>query len=334
MNESIPTLTSPTTFDFCRVGRAVVHTEYEALVQLEKTLGPTFHHACELILKGQGRLIVMGMGKSGHIGRKMAATFASTGTPAFYLHPAEMTHGDLGMITEQDVILAISYSGETVEILDLLPHLKRLKAPLIAISCAGSTLAKAAAVNINIKVPKEAGQLGLAPTASTTAALAVGDALAIAVSEAKGFTQENFSIFHPGGMLGKHLLLQVSHIMHTGEQMPLVEEHQYLDEVLVKMTEKRLGLAVVVNSQGELVGIYTDGDIRRTVQQKIDFRNIPVGHVMSKECKTIEAETKAADALAIMEQFKITSLVIVNTQNQPEGVIHLHDLLQLGFSIK
>ncbi len=310
--------------------RALISAEAHAALKLLERLDERFAEACRLILNCQGHVILVGMGKSGHIAHKIAATLASTGTPAFFVHPAEAGHGDLGMITAQDLVIALSYSGETLELLNLLPYIDRLKIPLISLSRSGSALAEAAQINLDIGYITEACPLDLAPTSSTTVSLVLGDALAIAVSSARGLSKENFSLFHPGGLLGKRLLLRVKDIMHQGDQLPLVHEAITLDEALIEITRKRLGMACIVDDSGSLKGIYTDGDLRRTLQNKQNVHTVIIKEVMTPGCKTIEADTLAVAALELMEKNKITSLVVVDQQHKPIGVIHMHDLIQLG----
>lgn len=315
----------------CAFGRAVVETEALTIHSLINRIDHRFAKACCYLLECEGRIIVMGMGKSGHIAKKMAATFASTGTPAFFVHPGEAKHGDVGMITKKDVILAVSNSGETEEIISLLPFIKRLHIPLISMTGKiHSTLAKTADVNIDVSVEKEACPFGLAPTSSTTAALVMGDALAITVLQQRGFTIEEFALSHPGGTLGRRLLLKVDDIMHSGEAIPYVDENALLKTALVEMTQKKLGMTTVLNAKKELQGIFTDGDIRRAFDNNADMHSTPIHHVMSKNPKVISSGTLAAQALHIMETHQITSLVITNDANQPLGIVHLHDILRAG----
>jgi arabinose-5-phosphate isomerase len=317
--------------DFCRLGLAVIETEGRAVLDLRSRIDANFSKACHYMLYCQGRIVVMGMGKSGHIGGKIAATLASTGSPAFYVHPGEANHGDLGMLTKKDVLLALSYSGETHELLTLLPIIKRLGIPLITMTGnKHSTLAQAASVNLDTGVNKEACPLGLAPTASTTAMLAMGDALAIALLEAKGFTAEDFAFSHPGGSLGRKLLLRISDIMHTGDSIPRVKTDALLKNALVEMTQKGFGMTAIVADDDTVLGIYTDGDLRRTLDAGLDIHQTTVGKVMTHRCKTMNANQLAVEALQVMQSFKITSLLIVDTDNRLEGVIHMHDLLRAG----
>lgn len=309
---------------------SVIEIEACAITVLGERIGDDFIKACELILACQGRVIVLGMGKSGHIGGKIAATLASTGTPAFFVHPAEASHGDLGMITGQDVVLALSNSGETSEVLTLLPLIKRMAAPLIAMTGkAGSTLARFADVHIDVSIEQEACPLGLAPTSSTTASLVMGDALAVSLLESKGFTSEDFALSHPGGSLGKRLLMKVGDIMHRGDDIPLVNESALISDALLEMTEKKLGMTAIVNTQGLLVGIFTDGDLRRMLEQNYDIHRTAITEVMTKNCKVIDENILAAEAMHIMEEFKINALIVVDRQC-PIGSLNMHDLIRAG----
>lgn len=308
-----------------------IQIETEAINSLYSRIDENFIKSCEIILNGQGRVAVLGMGKSGHIGNKIAATLASTGTPAFFIHPAEASHGDIGMVTSKDTILAISNSGETNELLNLLPIIKHLNTPLITMTGnPGSTLARNATVNIDISITKEACPHGLAPTSSTTAALVMGDALAIALLEARGFTAENFALFHPGGTLGKRLLLKIENLMRTGSYLPMVNEEAWISDALVEMTQKNLGMTSVIDQDNKLVGIYTDGDLRRTLTENINIHQTPIKIVMTRACKTIKPHLLAIEALQIMENNKITSLLVVDNEDNLLGVAHLHDLLNAG----
>lgn len=312
-----------------QLGRAVLTTESEAITRLRETIDQNFVDACTHILDCQGRTVVIGMGKSGHIGGKIAATLASTGTPAFFVHPGEASHGDLGMITSNDVVIALSNSGETDEIITLLPLIKRLGVPLIAFTGnMESTLAKEATTSINVSVEQEACPLGLAPTASTTAALAMGDALAVALLETRGFDSDDFALAHPGGSLGRRLLLHVSDIMHTGDEIPVVTTNTLLSETLVEMSAKGLGTTAVLDKNKKVVGIYTDGDLRRTLDKQIDIMSTKVADVIQGQCKTITPDKLAAEALAMMEQFKINALLVVDKNNSLVGIINMHDLLR------
>ncbi|MFA6303491.1 MAG: KpsF/GutQ family sugar-phosphate isomerase, partial [Legionella sp.] len=286
---------------------------------------------CELLIACQGRIVVTGMGKSGHIAKKIAATLSSTGSPAFFMHPGEASHGDLGMITAQDVVLALSYSGNTHEIATLLPLLKRLNVPLIALTGnIESTLAKAADVHLDVSIKQEACPLGLAPTTSTTVALVMGDALAISLLQARGFSAEDFALSHPGGSLGKRLLLRIDSICHKDNQLPLINENDSISKALIEVTEKKLGMTCVINNQGHLQGVYTDGDIRRTLTNNFDINTTKIGEVMTRNCRTTTKDLLAAEALAVMQKYAITSLVVVDADNKPYGVLHLHDLLKAG----
>lgn len=308
-----------------------IQLETEAVEQLRSRIDERFVHACELILACKGRVVVVGMGKSGHIGRKIAATLASTGTPAFFVHPAEASHGDMGMITRDDVVLALSNSGTTSEIVTLLPLIKRLGLNLISMTGnPESVLAKAAAVNLDASVAVEACPLNLAPTSSTTVSLVLGDALAIALLEARGFTAEDFAFSHPGGALGRRLLLKVEHVMHTGERLPKVERGTSLRDALLEMTRKGLGMTVVVERDGRLAGIFTDGDLRRTLDKGIDVRQSLIDDVMTARGKTANADMLAAEALKIMEDHKINSLVVIDDAGLPVGALNMHDLLRAG----
>jgi arabinose-5-phosphate isomerase len=311
---------------------AVIDTEARAITGLAAEINqPTFVQACRLMLACQGRVVVTGMGKSGHIAGKIAATLASTGTPAFFVHPGEASHGDLGMITAADVVLALSNSGETTEIITILPIIKRLHVPLIAMTGnPGSTLSGAATANINVRVDREACPLGLAPTASTTAALAMGDALAVALLESRGFTEEDFARSHPGGALGRRLLLLIDDLMHTGNAMPQVDLTTSLTATLMEMTRKGLGMTVVVDDQGKLAGIFTDGDLRRIIDHKVDLHTALVKDVMTTDCKVVHPGMLAAEALQIMESTKINALPVVNQENTLIGALNMHDLLRAG----
>lgn len=322
---------------YLALGIAVLKAEAEAVAELIDRLDSGFEQACELILSCKGRIVVTGMGKSGHIGNKIAATLASTGSPAFFMHPGEASHGDLGMITEHDLVIALSNSGETSEITLLLPMLKRMGIPLIALTGKPqSTLAKTADIHLDVSVSKEACPLGLAPTSSTTASLAMGDALAVAVLQARGFTEEDFAMSHPGGNLGRRLLLRVSDIMHTGDQIPLVNADSSLKQTLLEMTSKGLGMAGVIDSQSldqknsALLGIYTDGDLRRTFEQMPNIETASVKDYMTANCITIQAHCIASEALKVMHDHKINALMVVDENNAIQGALNMHDLLREG----
>ena len=271
------------------------------------------------------------MGKSGHIANKLAATFSSTGTPAFFMHPGEASHGDLGMITKQDVVIAISHSGHTQELIILLPIIKRLGVPLITLTGhPNSILATSAKVNLDISIDKEACPLGLAPTTSTTVSLVMGDALAVALLQAKGFSAEDFALSHPGGILGKRLLLRIDEVWNSGEHLPIVHEEVSIRDALIEVTTKKLGMTCVVDKDGRLTGIYTDGDVRRTLNNQHDIHVTPLTQVMTRNCLTINPGLLAVDALSMMQQHLITSLVVIDTDQRPTAVVHLHDLLRTG----
>jgi arabinose-5-phosphate isomerase len=317
---------------FQQLALAVIDTEACAVAALaDEIRKPAFVQACELMLECKGRVVVTGMGKSGHIGGKIAATLASTGTPAFFVHTGEASHGDLGMITAADVVLALSNSGETGEIITILPIIKRLKVPLIAMTGnPESTLARGATASITVRVKKEACPLDLAPTASTTAALAMGDALAIALLESRGFTEEDFARSHPGGALGRRLLLLIDDLMHTGDAIPKVGPDTILSSALVEMTRKGLGMTAVVDGDGKLTGVFTDGDLRRTIDHKIDVHEVSVSDVMTTDCKTVHPGMLAAEALQIMDSTKINALPVVNDNNELVGALNMHDMLRAG----
>jgi arabinose-5-phosphate isomerase len=313
------------------LGRAVIETEATAISALLARIDDSFAHACGYLLECRGRIVVIGMGKSGHIGNKIAATLASTGSPAFFVHPGEASHGDLGMITPQDVVLALSNSGETSELLIILPLLKRLGVPLIAMTGRpGSTLARESEVHLDVSVEKEACPLGLAPTSSTTAALVMGDALAVALLQARGFTANDFALSHPGGSLGRRLLLHVADIMHSGEALPVVDLDATLHDTLEMMSSKSLGMTAVVDKQGRLAGVYTDGDLRRTLNQPVDIHQLRVQEVMTRNCKTVQPDMLAAEALQLMEEKKINGLLVVDDGQQLVGAFNMHDLLRAG----
>jgi arabinose-5-phosphate isomerase len=309
----------------------VLDVESRAVVQLKERLDGSFAAACKLCLETTGRVVVTGMGKSGHIGGKIASTLASTGTPSFFMHPAEASHGDLGMITEQDLLLAVSYSGETQEVVTILPLVKRMGAKLISLTGKpGSTLAKAADVHLNVAVDEEACPLNLAPTASTTATLAMGDALAVALLECRGFTAEDFARSHPSGSLGKRLLLRVSDVMHTGEAIPAVRENVKLREGLVEMSRKGLGMTAIVDEADRILGIFTDGDLRRALDSGIDVHKTEMHSVMHRECKTILPDVLAAEAVHLMEEYKITGLLVAGQDRRLVGALNIHDLFRAG----
>jgi arabinose-5-phosphate isomerase len=311
-------------------GRTVIDIEARALDALRPSLNGCFVAAARAILACRGRVVTIGMGKSGHIARKIAATMASTGTPSFYVHPGEASHGDLGMITDADVVLALSNSGETDEILTIVPVLRRQGNTLIAMTGRpGSTLANLADVHLDVSVPAEACPLGLAPTASTTAALVMGDALAVALLEARGFTAEDFARSHPAGSLGRRLLLHIADIMHRDQQVPKVDAAASLSQALVEMSNKRLGMTAVVDADNRLLGIFTDGDLRRTLDDAlVDLRNTPVVNVMGRQPKTIGADRLAVEAAKLMEEFKINAVIVVDAEQRVVGALNIHDLLR------
>ncbi len=312
-------------------GRDVIALEAVAVTDLAERIDAGFAHACRLILACTGRAVVVGMGKSGHIGGKIAATFASTGTPAFFVHPGEASHGDLGMITADDLVLAISNSGETPEILTILPMIKRMGIRLIAMTGnPDSTLARQADVCLNVGVVKEACPMNLAPTASTTAALAMGDALAVALLRARGFTEADFARSHPGGALGRRLLLYVTDIMHRGAAVPLVRETDTLREALVEMSSKGLGMTGVVDAAGRLTGIFTDGDLRRSLSRGVDVYAAHMRDIMTREPKTSRADTLAAEVVLLMRTSSINGLFVVDAEGKVLGAFNMHDLLRAG----
>ena len=314
-----------------QLGRAVVNIETAAVNALADRINDDFAQACGHLLTCKGRIVVTGMGKSGHIGSKIAATLASTGSPAFFVHPGEASHGDLGMITPNDVVLALSNSGETSELLTIVPLIKRLGVPLIAMTGnPHSNLAKESDIHIDVSVAQEACPLNLAPTSSTTAALVMGDALAIALLESRGFTEEDFARSHPGGSLGRRLLLHIGEIMHTGAGIPSVNQNAPVRDALMEMTRKGLGMTAVVDDHGRLVGIYTDGDLRRTLDKNRDIHSCVVSEVMTPNCKTASKEMLAAEALKIMEDNKINALLLVDDERRLEGAVNMHDLLRAG----
>jgi len=316
---------------FRELGAAVIEIEAKAVSDLAPRIDANFAKACELMLNCEGRIVVLGMGKSGHIGGKVAATLASTGSPAFFVHPGEASHGDLGMITEKDVVMAFSNSGETEELLVILPLIKRLGVPLIALTGnPNSTLASKADAHIDVSVAQEACPLDLAPTASTTAALAMGDALAIALLEARGFTQEDFARSHPGGRLGRRLLLLIDDVMRSGEAVPRVAPDIMLSEALLEVTRKGLGMTAIVDGEGRLLGIFTDGDLRRAMDQGVDVHTTAVKDAMTRHAKTVTPGMLAAEALQIMESAKINGLMVVDEDDKLIGALNMHDLLRAG----
>ena len=323
------TAANPT--DYRSRARRVLAIEAAAIADLGPRLDASFDRACELCLACRGRVVVTGMGKSGHIAGKIAATLASTGTPAFFVHPGEASHGDLGMITPHDVILAISWSGETVELKNIITYARRFNVPLITLTGAPrSTLGGASPVVLDIGVREEACPLNLAPTASTTAALAMGDALAVALLESRGFTREDFARAHPGGSLGRRLLLRVEDLMHRGDAIPRVSPDTPLAGGLVEMSRKGLGMTAVVDAAGRLAGIFTDGDLRRTLDRTVDIHATPMSAVMTPRCRTIGPQALAAEAVRLLDQHKINALVVVDDDGRLVGALNIHDLLRAG----
>ena len=313
------------------MGREALQIEARAVAALVDRLGGEFERACRILLACTGRVVVSGMGKSGHIGGKIAATLASTGTPAFFLHPAEASHGDLGMVTKGDVVLAISYSGETVELLTILPLFKRMDARLIAMTGnPASTLAREADVHLDVSVPAEACPLNLAPTASTTATLAMGDALAVALLKHRGFTEADFARSHPGGALGRRLLLHVSDVMRRGKDLPTVRPETPLTEGLLEMSRKRLGLTAVVDAAGQVVGIFTDGDLRRALDRDLDVRATTMADVMTRGPRSIGPGELAAEAVLMMEKHSVNGLLVLDESGRLVGALNVHDLLRAG----
>ncbi len=317
-------------FDFQQAGKEVLQIERDGLAQLDQYINADFTRACELIAECSGKVVVMGMGKSGHIGCKIAATFASTGTPSFFVHPAEANHGDLGMVTTQDIVLAISNSGESNEIQALIPVLKRQQIPLICMTNnPASSMGKAADIHLCIKVPQEACPLGLAPTTSTTATLVMGDALAVALLKARGFTPEDFALSHPGGALGRRLLLRVCDIMHSGDEIPHVSADASLRDALLEITRKNLGMTVICDDLMKIAGIFTDGDLRRIFDMGINLNEARIVDVMTLGGVRVRPNLLAVDALNLMQQRHITALLVADG-DQLLGVVHMHDMLRAG----
>lgn len=311
---------------------AVLDNEATAVEALKYRVGKSFIKACKLLLDCSGRIVVMGMGKSGHVGGKTAATLASTGSPAFFVHPGEASHGDMGMITTDDVVLVFSNSGETEEIRTLLPLIKRLGVPLVALTGnPNSSLAKGADAHIDVSIAKEACPLGLAPTTSTTTALAMGDALAISLLQQRGFTSDDFALSHPGGQLGRRLLLRTNDIMHTGDEIPITVADATLNEALLEMTRKGLGMTIIVDNNRTISGVFTDGDLRRVLDHgEVNVHAVQIADVMTKTCRTATADMLASEVLQIMQKYKINALPIVDSTQQLIGVVNMHDLLKSG----
>ncbi|XYS30598.1 KpsF/GutQ family sugar-phosphate isomerase [Acinetobacter baumannii] len=322
----------PNPTDFQSSALATLRIEQQAIDVLATQIDDRFNRACEILLQCKGRVVITGMGKSGHIGRKMAATFASTGTPSFFMHPGEAGHGDLGMLVRGDVLIAISNSGKSDEIMMLMPLIKHLGVPLITISRDDKgPMPQNADIALTLGESDEACPLGLAPTSSTTATLVLGDALAVALLEARGFTADDFARSHPAGALGKRLLLHVKHLMHTGDELPKVSPNTPMNQVLYEISNKRLGLTTIVDEQDHLLGIFTDGDLRRLIDKQQGFDvNLPVSEVMTKKPSTISQEARVVEALQQLNQKKISQFVVVDDQNKVIGVISMHDLIQAG----
>jgi len=317
--------------NFKQLALNVINIEQQAIAELSQFIDDDFIQACELMFHCRGRVIVIGMGKSGHIGGKIAATLASTGTPSFFVHPGEASHGDLGMVTAADIVLTISNSGETGEVLAIIPVLKRIGAKIIAMTGnPDSTLAKLGDTHVCVKVSQEACPLGLAPTSSTTATLVMGDALAVALLNARGFTADDFALSHPGGSLGKRLLLRLTDIMHKDDRLPSVREEAKIKDALVEMSLKGLGMTAVVDAKNQLIGLFTDGDLRRILDAQIDIHQDCITSVMTKNPYVATQDMLAAEALKIMEDKKINGLIIVNDKHQPIGAMNMHDLLKSG----
>lgn len=320
-------------FNIIEEAKKVLRIEAQSILDLVERIDDQFSMAVEILHCCKGRVVLMGMGKSGLVGRKIASTFASTGTPAFFIHPAEGLNGDFGMLAKEDVVIGISNSGETRELLEVLPLIKRYGNPLITLTGnQRSTLARAGDISLDIQVKEEACPLGLAPTASTTATLAMGDALAVALMVKKGFKKEDFALLHPGGALGKRLLMRVEELMHSGDAFPRVSEKTLMKEVIFEITSKRLGVTGVCNEEGDLVGVVTDGDLRRALEKYADILQRTASEVMTRNPKRIEKDGLAAKAVQMMEEYSITSLFVFNRlgDRTPVGIIHLHDLLKAG----
>jgi len=317
--------------DFKQLGREVIATELAEISNLQNRIDETFSQACELLLTCKGRIVITGMGKSGHIGGKIAATLASTGSPAFFVHPGEASHGDLGMITKNDIVIALSNSGNTAEIATIIPILKRFGVPLISMTGdKSSILATEADINLDVSVSKEACPHDLAPTSSTTVALVMGDALAVALLQARGFTPEDFALSHPGGSLGKRLLLHVSDIMHQDDRVPKVSDKATVSEALLEMSNKGLGMTAITDSDDKVLGIYTDGDLRRSLDKNIDVHNTSISDVMTKNCRTTTASELAASIVKIMDENGINGFLVTDKDNKLVGAFNMHDILRAG----
>lgn len=317
--------------DFQQLGREAIRIELAEISALQSRIDENFANACKLLLACKGRIVVTGMGKSGHIGGKIAATLASTGSPAFFVHPGEASHGDLGMITKNDIVLALSNSGNTAEISVIIPILKRFGIPLISMTGdKNSVLATAADINLDVSVSKEACPHDLAPTSSTTVALVMGDALAVAMLQARGFTPEDFALSHPGGSLGRRLLLHVADIMHTGERVPSVPETATISQALLEMSKKGLGMTAITDESGTLLGLYTDGDLRRSLDKNIDVHSATISDVMTRNCRTTSANELVASVVKMMEDFGINGLLVTDENNKLIGAFNMHDVLRAG----
>ena len=317
--------------DFQQLGREVIATELAEISALQNRIDDTFSQACELLLRCEGRIVITGMGKSGHIGGKIAATLASTGSPAFFVHPGEASHGDLGMITKNDIVIALSNSGNTAEIATIIPILKRFGVPLISMTGdKSSILATKADINLDVSVSHEACPHDLAPTSSTTVALVMGDALAVALLQARGFTPEDFALSHPGGSLGKRLLLHVSDIMHQDDRIPKVSDKATVSEALLEMSHKGLGMTAITDSDDKVLGIYTDGDLRRSLDKNIDVHNTLISDVMTKNCRTTTADELAASIVKIMDEHGINGVLVTDENNKIIGAFNMHDILRAG----
>ena len=317
--------------DFQQLGREVIATELAEISALQNRIDDTFSQACELLLGCEGRIVITGMGKSGHIGGKIAATLASTGSPAFFVHPGEASHGDLGMITKNDIVIALSNSGNTAEIATIIPILKRFGVPLISMTGdKNSILATKADINLDVSVSHEACPHDLAPTSSTTVALVMGDALAVALLQARGFTPEDFALSHPGGSLGKRLLLHVSDIMHQDDRIPKVSDKATVSEALLEMSHKGLGMTAITDSDDKVLGIYTDGDLRRSLDKNIDVHNTSISDVMTKNCRTTTADELAASIVKIMDEHGINGFLVTDENNKIIGAFNMHDILRAG----
>jgi len=311
------------------IAKAVVQTEADSILMLKDRINQTFNDACQLILSCEGKVILLGMGKSGHIAKKIAATLASTGTPSFYVHPGEAGHGDLGMVNDKDVVIIISYSGESDEIITLLPSIKRLDISVISMTGnSSSTIAEESDVNLDVSVDQEACPHNLTPTSSTTVALVMGDAIAITLLNARGFTTEDFAKSHPSGALGRRLLTLVSNIMKSGDDIPIVSKEKSLIDSLLVMSQKALGMVLITDNNNTLLGIFTDGDLRRVLERNINFQNLLIKDVMTQNCKSIQSNKPALIALQMMEKYRLNSLPVVDSDNQVIGAINMHTLMQ------